>query len=61
MRNILFGLLFLTGFYLQAQPLEGQRFAAYGFAGLSAAQIDGDYYFGYNKVGLTAGAGAHIL
>ena len=46
---------------LAAQPDPNQRFAAFGYAGLNLAQIDGDYYFGYNKAGIRFGVGAHIV
>ena len=46
---------------LLAQPAEDQRFAAFAYGGLNLAQIDGDYYFGYNKVGLRFGIGSNVI
>ena len=46
---------------LAAQPGEDQRFAAFAYAGPNFAQIDGDYYSGYNKLGARFGVGAHVL
>lgn len=44
-----------------AQPAPDQRFSAFAYGGLNLAQIDGDYYFGYNKVGLRFGIGSNII
>lgn len=44
-----------------AQPDTDQRFAAFVYGGSNFAQIDGDYYFGYNKLGVRLGIGANIL
>lgn len=58
--------LFLAFFLLfvlkvEAQPDKNQRFAAAGYLGLNLAQIDGDYYFGYNKTGINFGIESQIL
>ncbi|MEZ5070021.1 MAG: outer membrane beta-barrel protein [Bacteroidales bacterium] len=39
-----------------AGDLRAQKFNSGVFAGLTAAQIDGDNYSGFNKLGMTAGA-----
>ena len=54
-------LWFLIPILLHAQPDEDQRFAAFAYAGPNFSQIDGDYYFGYNKLGVRFGIGAHVL
>lgn len=41
---------------LAATALQGQSFRKALFAGVTASQVDGDFYTGYNKIGLTAGA-----
>ncbi|CAH1000356.1 hypothetical protein LEM8419_01509 [Neolewinella maritima] len=46
---------------LTAQPDPDQRFAAFAYAGPNFAQVDGDYYSGYNKFGMRFGVGAHVL
>ena len=46
---------------LSAQPKRGQYFAAAAHLGVNLSQIDGDYYFGYNRIGLRAGLEAQIL
>ena len=60
-RALIFQSLFILSTFLAAQPSEGQRFAAFAYAGPTLAQIDGDYYFGYNKFGARFGVGAHVL
>jgi hypothetical protein len=50
----LFFVLALSPFILQAQAFDGGI-----LAGLSANQIDGDTYGGYNKAGMVAGAWIH--
>lgn len=50
--GILILIFFLSiSFASFAQPFEGGF-----FAGMSASQVDGDTYSGFNKIGLTAGA-----
>lgn len=53
MNRFLSILIFLAAFPLMvtAQPFGGGF-----FGGISASQVDGDTYAGYNKIGLTAGA-----
>jgi len=57
--------LFLWALFLSAgltaQPDKNQKFAAAAYLGLNAAQIDGDYYFGYNKTGLRFGLETQYL
>ena len=48
-------LLLLLPWLLAAQPDRKQRFAAAAHLGLNLAQIDGDYYFGYNRPGVRFG------
>ncbi len=50
-RTLVFLLLLLI-----ALPGFSQKFEGGFFGGLSASQLDGDTYSGYNKAGLTAGA-----
>lgn len=38
------------------EGLTAQKFNAGAFAGATAAQVDGDFYSGFNKLGFTAGA-----
>jgi len=40
---------------LPGSSLLGQQFNAGFFGGVTASQVDGDYYGGFNKLGLTAG------
>jgi len=54
-------ILFLLTTAASAQPDRGQRFAAAAYLGANAAQIDGDYYFGYNHLGLNAGIESQLL
>ncbi len=49
---ILLIVLLIVSFEMQAQP---QRFKAGVIVGLNASQIDGDRFYGYNKLGLVAG------
>lgn len=49
---VVFGLCFL---FLSPDGW-GQRFKATGIVGVNMAQIDGDSLFGFNKMGMTAGA-----
>lgn len=58
--QFVFSCLFLP-LVLWCQPEKDQRFAAFVYGGPSFSQIDGDYYFGYNKLGLRFGVGANIL
>lgn len=37
------------------ENIKGQDFNAGFFGGVTASQVDGDYYGGFNKLGLTAG------
>jgi opacity protein-like surface antigen len=48
-------LLFLI-FIIAPTALFSQQFEGGFFGGLSASQVDGDRFSGYNKVGITAGA-----
>lgn len=41
---------------VSAVPLTAQKFNAGLFGGVTAAQVDGDSYSGFNKLGITAGA-----
>ena len=41
---------------LSPDAVWGQEFNAGLFGGVTASQVDGDSYWGYNKLGLTAGA-----
>jgi hypothetical protein len=41
---------------LNSQSLNAQEFNAGIFGGVTASQVDGDTYGGFNKIGLTAGA-----
>ncbi len=47
---------FLVLFALATTISMAQPFGGGFFAGISASQVDGDTYAGYNKLGLTAGA-----
>lgn len=58
---LLAALLTLTAGGLAAQPAPNQLFSAAAHASLTLAQIDGDYYFGYNRPGLRAGVEAQLL
>ena len=49
--HILIILLLVAGSVSKAQPFGGGF-----FAGVTASQVDGDTYAGYNKIGITAGA-----
>ena len=49
----LFILMFMAA--LLPAAMYAQPFGGGFFAGITAGQVDGDTYFGYNKVGLTAG------
>jgi hypothetical protein len=49
-------LYFAIIFIIFPISLFSQKFEGGFFGGLSASQIDGDAYSGYNKVGITAGA-----
>ncbi|WP_026231717.1 outer membrane beta-barrel protein [Neolewinella persica] len=51
----------LLPFFLGAQPDKYQRFSAFGYTGVNLAQIEGDSYSGYNKIGARAGIGVNIL
>jgi hypothetical protein len=51
----------LLPLFLEAQPDKNQRFGAFGYAGVNLAQIEGDSYSGYNKIGARAGIGVSIL
>ena len=55
------GLLLLYGGLLFAQPKKDQLFSAAGYVGLTLAQIDGDYYFGYNRAGGRFGVEGQLL
>ena len=59
--TLLFFLLLLFSTQLSAQPNRNQKFAAAVHLGANLAQIDGDYYFGYNKLGLRFGVESLIL
>jgi hypothetical protein len=48
-------LLFLW-FCTAIPTLSGQSLKAGFFGGITASQVDGDFYTGYNKLGFTAGA-----
>ena len=50
-RLVYIALLSLSPLMLTAQPFEGGF-----FAGVSASQVDGDTYSGFDKLGLTGGA-----
>lgn len=41
--------------FLAAGRVNGQQFNAGFFGGVTASQVDGDYYGGFNKLGMTAG------
>lgn len=43
-------------FFFLSVPLFSQQFEGGFFGGVSASQVDGDTYAGYNKLGITAGA-----
>lgn len=59
--NLLLLLLLCGAIQLTAQPQKNQRFAAFVYGGPNFSQIDGDYYFGYNKPGFRFGVGANVL
>ncbi|OAV44763.1 outer membrane beta-barrel protein [Lewinella sp. 4G2] len=61
MRPLLLACFFLASSFLCAQPGAKQKFAAAAYAGVNLSQIDGDYYFGYNKIGVRFGAETQIL
>jgi opacity protein-like surface antigen len=50
MKQLFTALLILSSIAAYSQPFEGGF-----FGGMSASQVDGDTYSGFNKVGLTAG------
>jgi|AntRauTorckE5430_2_1112549.scaffolds.fasta_scaffold00374_8 hypothetical protein len=46
---------------IASQPDRNQKFSIAAYLGANLAQIDGDYYFGYNKVGLNFGIESQVL
>ena len=52
---ILFIQILILSTFLFTQNILAQTFEGGFFAGLSASQVDGDTYSGFNKAGLTAG------
>jgi len=54
--QILFPVLLVTGMLLWPLSSSGQQFNAGLFGGVTASQVDGDTYGGFNKLGMTAGA-----
>lgn len=46
----------VTGGLFRPDNLFGQQFNAGVFGGVTASQVDGDSYGGFNKLGMTAGA-----
>ena len=48
--------IFLSILTIISLPLFSQQFEGGFFGGISASQVDGDSFSGYNKLGVTAGA-----
>ena len=48
--------LLIAGSVLWTHPSFGQQFNAGVFGGITASQVDGDTYGGFNKLGMAAGA-----
>ncbi len=49
-------MIWLAGLWMMAgNPVLAQRFNAGVFGGITASQVDGDSYSGFNKLGMTAG------
>jgi hypothetical protein len=55
-RNGLIACLLFVSALLMTGPSFGQKFNAGVFGGVTASQVDGDSYGGFNKLGMTAGA-----
>jgi hypothetical protein len=52
----LISVLLIAGALCWSNPTSGQQFNAGVFGGVTASQVDGDTYGGFNKLGMTAGA-----
>lgn len=58
---VFFVLLLIYGATVEGQDLSERRFTATAVAGVNGAQVDGDGFAGYDKVGLNVGARGGII